>query len=138
MASYWILKTEPDSYSFEDLVREGTGTWDGVANAVALKHIGAMRTGDRLLIYHTGREKQVVGAARIVSDPYPDPKSDDPKLMVFDLTAGSRWPSPVSLSTIKADPLFADHPLVRVGRLSVAPLSRAQWDRLHQLGGRAS
>lgn len=135
MPNYWILKTEPDSYSFDDLVREGTGSWDGVANVVALKHIAAMRTGDYALIYHTGKEKRVVGVARVVSDPYPDPKADHQKPLVFDLTAGSRWATPVALSTIKADPLFADHPLVRIGRLSVAPLSPPQWHRLRTLGG---
>lgn len=135
MPNSWILKTEPGTYSWDDLKAEGTGTWDGVANAVALKHIGAMRTGDQVLVYHTGKEKAVVGTARVVSDPYPDPKAKDPRLVVVDLKAGKRLARPVPLAGVKADPLFADHPLVRIGRLSVAPLSARQWGRLVQLGG---
>ncbi len=135
MAKHWILKTEPGTYSFADLVKEKRARWDGVANPVALKHIRNMRTGDTVLIYHTGSAREAVGMATVTSDPYPDPNADDPKHVVVDLEAGKPLASPVPLATIKADPLFASHPLVRIGRLSVAPLSAAEWKRLLHHGG---
>ena len=134
MVNYWILKTEPSTYSFEDLEREGSTTWDGVKNALALKHIASMQPGDRALIYHSGEEKAVVGQATIVSGPYPDPALKDEKLLVFDIEAAGRLVSSVTLKTIKADTAFADLALVRMPRLSVVPATKAQWDRLCALG----
>lgn len=134
MPNYWILKTEPSSYSFDQLEREKTAVWDGVKNNLALKNIRQMTPGDRVLIYHTGNEKAVVGTAEVVSLPYPDPKKKDPKLVVVDLKATGRLSHPVPLATIKADKEFADLALVRMGRLSVAPATVAQWKRLMQLG----
>jgi predicted RNA-binding protein with PUA-like domain len=135
MPSYWILKTEPSTYSFDQLEREKTAVWDGVKNNLALKHIREMRPGDQVLIYHTGSEKAVVGMAVVGSLPYPDPKKKDPKLVVVDLQAAGRLPHPVSLAAIKAEKGFADLALVRMGRLSVAPATAVQWKRLLQLGG---
>ena len=134
MASYWILKTEPSSYSFDDLVREGSTVWDGVKNALALKHIRTMKSGDRVLIYHSGKEKAAVGEAKIVSSPYPDPEAGDDKLSVVDIAAVERLDVPVDLKTIKADGAFADLALVRMPRLSVVPATRAQWERIRKLG----
>ncbi|ABY36575.1 MAG TPA: EVE domain-containing protein [Chloroflexus aurantiacus] len=130
MPNYWLLKTEPTVYSFADLVREGRTVWDGVSNNVALKHMREMRSGDEALIYHTGDERQAVGLAQVVSDPYPDPKQSDPRLIVVDVVPLRALPHPVSLNDIKADPFFADFALVRQGRLSVVPVSAAQWERL--------
>ena len=130
MPGYWILKTEPSTYSFDRLVNERRAVWDGVSNALALKHIRSMAKGDQLLIYHSGDEKALVGLARVASAPYPDPKQDDPKLVVVDIEAGKRLPRPVSLATVKADPAFADLALVRMSRLSVIPVSEAHWKRL--------
>jgi predicted RNA-binding protein with PUA-like domain len=130
MPQYWILKTDTDTYSFDDLAREHRAVWDGVSNALALKHIRSMAKGDQLLIYHSGDEKALVGLARVASAPYPDPKQDDPKLVVVDIEAGKRLPRPVSLATVKADPAFADLALVRMSRLSVIPVSEAHWKRL--------
>ncbi|MGB9739980.1 MAG: EVE domain-containing protein [Chloroflexus aggregans] len=130
MPNYWLLKTEPSVYSFADLVREGQTVWDGVENAVALKHLRAMRQGDIALIYHTGDERQAVGLAQIVSDPYPDPKQHDPRLVVVDVVPLQPLNRPVTLAAIKADPFFADFALVRQGRLSVVPVTPAQWERL--------
>jgi predicted RNA-binding protein with PUA-like domain len=127
MPQYWLLKTEPGTYSFEDLEREGRAVWDGVTNNLALKHIRGMKKGDQAFIYHTGDEKSVVGLAEVVSDPYPDPKSSDTRLAVVDLQAGRKLPKPVSLSEIKSKPAFADFPLVRLPRLSVVPVTEAQW-----------
>ena len=132
--AYWILKTEPSTYSFTDLQKSGRAVWDGVANPVALKNLRAMAVGDEVLIYHTGDEKAVVGLARVVTAAYPDPKQDDPRLVVVDLEAGRPVPTPVSLKAIKADPVFADLALVRQGRLSVVPVPAALWARLRSMG----
>ena len=135
MANYWILKTDADTYPFEQLVRERRAVWDGVSNALALKHIRIMAKGDRAFIYHSGDEKALVGLARIVSDPYPDPKAGDPKLTVVDIEAGDRLPRPVTLAAVKADPAFADLGLVRMSRLSVIPVPPEQWSRLLGMAG---
>ena len=137
MPNYWILKTEPSSYSFDQLEREKTAVWDGVKNNLALKYIRQMTPGDRVLIYHTGDEKAVVGMAEVVSVPYPDPKQKDPKLVVVDLKASGRLPQPVTLAAIKEDKAFADLALVRMGRLSVAPATEPQWKQLLHLGGKS-
>ena len=127
---YWLLKTEPSTYSFADLQRDAHTTWDGVRNAQALIHLRAMRAGDQALIYHSGDERRVVGTATIDGDPYADPRASDTRLVVVDLRTGRLAPQPVPLAAIKADSLFADHPLVRQPRLSVMPLTREQWQRL--------
>jgi len=136
VANYWILKTDADTYAFDQLTRERRAMWDGVSNALALKHIRSMRKGDHAFIYHSGDDKALVGLAGIVSDPYPDPK--DPKLVVVDVEAGERLPRPVPLSAVKADPAFADLGLVRMSRLSVIPVPEALWKRLLEMGGAGS
>lgn len=133
--AYWILKTDADVYSYDDLERERRATWDGVTNALALKHIRSMSKSDAALIYHAGQGKELVGLARISSDPYPDPKRDDPKLVVVDVTAERRLPKRVSLAEIKSDSRFADLGLVRMSRLSVIPVPSDQWKSLLQMGG---
>ena len=136
MPNYWIVKTEPSTYSFDDLTRQKTAVWDGVKNNLALKHLRQMRPGVQVLVYHTGDEKAVVGLAEVVSEAYPDPKQEDPKLAVADLKALGRLPRPVPLAEIKKDRVFADLGLVRMGRLSVMPASGDQFKRLLKLGGR--
>ena len=136
MANYWILKTEPSTYSYDDLEREKQTMWDGVRNNLALKHIRTMRQGDRLLIYHSGKEKAVVGEAEVVKGPYPDPAAGDEKIVVIDIRARGGLGMPVELKTIKADKAFTDLALVRIPRLSVVPASKAQWERLRKMGGR--
>ena len=118
----YLLKTEPTVYSFADLQKQKTTTWDGVTNPVAVKHLRGMKTGDRLVIYHTGDEKSAVGTASVVSV-----DADDPKVPLVKIKAGKPLPAPVSLADVKAQKIFADSPLVRVGRLSVVPLSAAQY-----------
>jgi predicted RNA-binding protein with PUA-like domain len=135
MPNYWIVKTEPSTYSFDDLARQKTAVWDGVKNNLALKHLRQMRPGDRVLVYHTGDEKAVVGIAEVISQSYPDPKQKDPKLAVVDLRAVERLPRPVPLAEIKKDRAFADLALVRMGRLSVMPVSADQFKRILKLGG---
>ena len=135
MASYWIVKTEPSTYSFDQLERDATTVWDGVRNNLALKHLREMKRGDRVLVYHSGEEKAVVGLAEVAAEAYPDPKQKDPKLVVVDLKAAGRLPRPVPLAEIKQEPAFADLALVRIGRLSVAPASAEQFNRLLKMGG---
>jgi len=133
--AHWILKTDADTYPFDQLERERRTVWDGVTNALALKHIRSMAPGDEALIYHSNVGKELVGLARIVGAPYPDPKRQDPKLVVVDLEAGRRLPRPVALAAVKADPAFADLGLVRMSRLSVIPVPADQWKKLLQMAG---
>ena len=137
MPNYWILKTDADTYPFEALEREGRTVWDGVSNALALKHLRAMAEGDEVMIYHSGDDKAIVGLARIVSAPRPDPKDKTHKLTVVDIEAAGRVPRPLTLAAVKADPAFADLGLVRMSRLSVIPVPAPQWRRLLMLTGAA-
>jgi predicted RNA-binding protein with PUA-like domain len=134
--NYWIVKTEPSTYSFDQLEREQRATWDGVRNNLALRHLRAMRPGDRVLVYHTGDEKAVVGVAEVISEPYADPKQKDPKLTVVDLKPAGRLARPVPLGEIKGQRAFADLGLVRMGRLSVMPASADQFARLVKMGAK--
>jgi predicted RNA-binding protein with PUA-like domain len=118
----YLLKTEPSVYSFADLEREKTTLWDGVTNPVAVKHLRGMKPGERLVIYHTGDEKRTVGTATVVSMDASDPKNPQVKIKV-----GRTISKPVTLADVKASKIFADSPLVRQGRLSVVPLSEAQY-----------
>lgn len=131
----WILKTEPSSYSFDRLQAERTAVWDGVTNPVALKHLRSMHRGDRVLIYHTGDEKQIVGLAEVASEPFPDPKAKDARLVVVDVRARERLPRAVPLSAVRGERTLADLALVRMPRLSVVPVTDAQWALLVKLGG---
>ncbi len=133
--NYWLLKTEPSDYSFADLQRDGSTVWDGVANNAALKHMRSMQPGDQTLIYHTGNERQAVGLAEVTSAPYPDPQTNDEKLVVVDVRAVRPLAQPVTLTEIKADPAFADWALVRQGRLSVVPVPPELWKRLLHMAG---
>ena len=133
MSNHWLLKTEPSIYSYDDLEREGKAVWDGVTNALALKHLRSMKKGDLAFIYHTGDEKQIVGIAEVASDPYPDPKENNPKLAVVNLKPHKRLPRTVTLAEIKAQKEFAEFALVRIGRLSVMPVTAPVWDRLDQM-----
>ncbi len=130
----WLLKTEPTTFSYADLVREKRSVWDGVANPVALKHLRAMQAADEVFIYHTGKEKAVVGIAKVVKGAYPDPKAGDPKLVVVDLVPVRPLEGPVTLAAIKADPRFAGWELVRLPRLSVMPVSDDQWKWITAMG----
>ncbi len=118
----YLLKTEPTAYSFADLQRDKNTVWDGVANPVALRHLREMKPGDRLVIYETGERKSAVGTASVVSVDASDPKNPQVKIK-----AGKALGKPVTLAEVKAQKLFADSPLVRQGRLSVVPLSAAQF-----------
>ena len=136
MANRWILKSEPSTYSFAQLLHDGETVWDGVRNAAALIHIRTMRAGDLAMIYHSGAEKAIVGLATVSSDPYPDPAAGDPRWAVVELRADRALATPVPLAAIKADPAFAQLGLVRISRLSVMPVTAVQWRRLLAMGGR--
>ena len=118
----YLLKTEPSEYSFADLQRDKATTWDGVSNPVALKNLRGMKPGERLVIYETGDHKSAVGTATVISVDDSDPRNPQVKIK-----AGNPLTKPVALAEIKAQKLFADSPLVRQGRLSVVPLSEAQY-----------
>jgi predicted RNA-binding protein with PUA-like domain len=117
----WLLKTEPSDYSFDDLVREKKTVWSGVTNPAAVKNLASMKKGDRVVVYHTGSVRAAVGTATVASADARDPKR--PRVTI---AAGRRLAAPVSLDAIKTSPLFADSPLIRIGRLSVVPLTEAQ------------
>jgi predicted RNA-binding protein with PUA-like domain len=135
--AYWLLKTEPSVYSYEDLTRDRRTVWDGVANNLALKHLRTIRKGDLALVYHTGDERAAAGVAEVVSDPYADPGADDARLVVVDLKAKRKLPRPVTLDQIKQDKTFAGWDLLRISRLSVVPVPAAMWKRLMEMGGAA-
>jgi predicted RNA-binding protein with PUA-like domain len=133
VANTWLFKTEPSSYSFAQLESDGRTVWDGVKNAVARKHLGAVKRGDAVLVYHTGDEKAVIGMAKATSDAYPDPKQKDPKAFVVDLAPGKRLSRPVTLAELKQRPALRDFPLVRLPRLSVMPVTAAEWSEIERL-----
>ncbi|PYU99723.1 MAG: EVE domain-containing protein [Acidobacteria bacterium] len=136
MAAKWLFKSDPDTYSFADLERDGQTVWDGVSNNLALKHLRSVHRGDQALIYHTGDEKAVVGLAEVVNDAYADPKQKDSRLVVVDVKAAGRLARPVSLDEIKKQAALKDFDLVRLPRLSVMPVSEAQWNAIMKLAGR--
>jgi predicted RNA-binding protein with PUA-like domain len=131
----WLFKEEPDHYSYADLERDGKTVWDGVDNNLARKHLRNVKPGDRVLYYHTGKEKAIVGEMTVLAGPEADPSRDDPKAVVVTVAPVRRWPQPVTLERIKQEKLLADWELVRIPRLSVMPVTAAHWQRLAELGG---
>jgi predicted RNA-binding protein with PUA-like domain len=132
-AMNWLVKEEPTHYGFDALVKDGKAVWSGVRNALAQKHLRAMQKGDRVFYYHTGGEKAVVGVAKALSGPYPDPEDASGTYVAVDLAPVGRLPRPVTLAEIKADPAFKDFPLVRIARLSVMPVTDAEWARIERM-----
>jgi len=133
--AFFLFKTEPSTYSYADLVRDKRAVWDGVSNPVALRHLSTLKTGDTVVIYHTGDEKSAVGLARATKDPYPDPKLGDPKRLVTDLEPDRALPKPVTLAQAKADAVLGASELARLPRLSIMPFTAAQFRRLLELAG---
>lgn len=131
--AYWLLKTEPSTYSYADLERDGRTTWDGVSNSLALKHLRSMKKGDLAFIYHTGDEKAIVGIAEVASGAYPDPKQKDARLVVADLKPKERLSKAVPLAAVKARKEFARFELVRMARLSVMPVAADLWKLLRSM-----
>ena len=138
----WLFKEEPGSYSFDDLITDGGTRWSGVKNPLAQIHLRAVCRGDRILYYHTGKEKAVVGIARAASPPFPDPDDRSGKRVAIDIVPGRRLRRPVPLSEIRSRGSFADFSLVRISRLSVMPVNDRQWKEIHKMsvqppGGRS-
>ncbi len=129
----WLFKEEPSSYSFDEFSEDGQTTWSGVKNPVAQKHLHAVRKGDRVFYYHTGKEKAIVGIAKALGNAYADPKDKAGKAAVVDIAPVKRLARPVTLKEIKADQAFATFPLVRISRLSVMPVTDAEWQRIERL-----
>jgi len=132
----WLVKEEPEHYSYEQLENDRQTVWAGVKNPLAQKHLRSIRKGDRIFYYHTGKEKAVVATARAAGDAYPDPQDKTGRLYVVDVVAGKKLPRPVTLAEIKADRAFATFPLVRISRLSVMPVTDAEWSRIEKMAGR--
>ena len=129
----WLFKEEPSHYSFDALVKEKKTVWSGVRNPLAQKHLRSVKKGDAIFYYHTGDEKSVVGIARAMGDAYADPKDKSGKAAVVDIAPVKKLTRPVTLAEIKADPAFKDFALVRISRLSVMPVSAAEWRRIEKL-----
>jgi predicted RNA-binding protein with PUA-like domain len=129
----WLVKEEPEHYNYAQLERDGKTVWSGVRNPLAQKHLRGIRRGDRIFYYHTGKEKRVVATAKASSDAYPDPDDASGKLYAVDIVPGKALTRPVTLAEVKADRAFAAFPLVRMGRLSVMPVTDAEWARIEQM-----
>src|SRR6266849_2268185 len=132
-AMNWLFKEEPTHYAFDALVKDKKTVWSGVKNPLAQKHLRAVKKGDRVFYYHTGDEKSVVGVAKALGDAYPDPADKSGKAHVVDVGPVKKLARPVTLAEIKANKAFADFPLVRISRLSVMPVSDAEWARIEKL-----
>jgi predicted RNA-binding protein with PUA-like domain len=138
MPSKWLFKSDPGAYSFTDLERDGETVWDGVSNNLALKHLRSVQRGDEVLIYHSGNERAVVGVAEALSPSYPDPKRNDPRLVVVNLAAKKRLQRPVTLDAIRARPNLRTFDLVRLPRLSVMPVTGSQWNEILSIAGESA
>jgi predicted RNA-binding protein with PUA-like domain len=134
-AMNWLFKEEPTHYSYDDLVRDGKTSWTGVRNPLAQKHLRSVEKGDRIFFYHTGDEKSVVGVMKAAAAAYPDPADETGKLYAVDVTPVKKLKQPVTLASIKADKSFASFPLVRMSRLSVMPVTEAEWARIEKMSG---
>jgi predicted RNA-binding protein with PUA-like domain len=133
----WLFKEEPSHYSYDAFVKDKTAVWSGVKNPVAQRNLRSVKKGDNVFYYHTGDEKSVVGIARASCNAYPDPKDKTGKAHVVDITPVKKLARPVTLKEIKADPFFKDFALVRISRLSVMPVTDAQWKRIEKLAAQA-
>lgn len=130
MAGRWLVKTEPSTYSFADLVRDGGTVWDGVRNPEARNHLASMAKGDRVLVYHSGGDKAVVGLAKVTRAAFPDPKADDPKWLAVEIAPVKPLARGVTLAEVKAEKRLAKIALVTRGRLSVMPLDAQAFDAI--------
>jgi predicted RNA-binding protein with PUA-like domain len=129
----WLVKEEPEHYGYAQLERDRKTVWAGVRNPLAQKHLRSIKKGDRIFYYHTGKEKAVVAVAKATSDAYPDPDDDSGKLYVVDIAPDKPLPRPVTLAEVKADTAFTAFPLVRMSRLSVMPVTDAEWARIETM-----
>ena len=135
--AYWLLKTEPDEYSWNDQVKRGAKgeAWTGVRNFTARRHLAEMKKGDQFFFYHTGDEKSVIGICKAAGDAYPDPADKDGKLYAVDVEPVKKLKNPVTLASVKADKRFASWELTRIPRLSVMPVPQETWDAVVKMSG---
>ena len=133
--AHWLVKSEPDAYSWAQQVEDGTTPWTGVRNALASNNLKAMKKGDRAFFYHSNEGKEIVGVVEVAREAYPDPTDETGRWVCVDMKAVGPVPKPVTLATIKADPQFAELALVRMSRLSVMPVSEPHWQALAKLAG---
>jgi predicted RNA-binding protein with PUA-like domain len=131
---YWLIKQEPEKYSWSDLEREGETNWTGVRNFQARNNLRAMKTGDKILFYHSVSEKQVVGVAEVIREAYPDPTGEDSQWSAVDIKPAKRLKNPVSLEMLRKEPDLAEIALIRQSRLSVMPLSKDEFEAIVALG----
>jgi predicted RNA-binding protein with PUA-like domain len=135
MINYWLVKSEPDAFSWQQQVENGIEPWTGVRNHGAKNNLKAMKRGDLAFFYHSNIGKEIVGIVRVAREAYPDPSAESGDWVCVDMQAVGPVPKPISLATIKADPRFEDLALVRLSRLSVAPVGAEHWAQLCALGG---
>jgi predicted RNA-binding protein with PUA-like domain len=133
--AYWLVKSEPDTWSWDQHVKKGHDSWTGVRNFQARTHLNAMKKGDRVFFYHTGDEKAVVGISEVTKEAYPDPTDKDGSFVAVDLKSVEPFKTPVTLATIKADKAFKDMVLVKAARLSVQPVTADEWKAIRKMGG---
>ncbi|ANA13448.1 MULTISPECIES: EVE domain-containing protein [Acetobacter] len=133
--AYWLVKSEPDAFSWDEQVANGVEPWTGVRNHQAKKNLAAMKAGDRAFFYHSNVQRAIVGVVEVVREGYPDPTAETDKWVCVDVKAIAPMPTPVTLAQIKAEPTLEDLALVRQSRLSVCPVSAAHWQILCEMGG---
>ena len=133
--AYWLMKSEPGTWSWDDQVRDGVAEWDGVRNHQASNNLKAMRVGDRAFFYHSVNEKRIVGIVEVVKEYYPDPTDPKGRFGMVDVKAVEPLPQPVGLKDIKADPELQELPLIKQSRLSVMPIDETSWQRIGRKGG---
>ena len=134
MVNHWLVKSEPDAFSWDQQVANGVEPWTGVRNHTAKLNLKAMQVGDLAIFYHSNIGKQVVGVVEVVREAYPDPTAETGDWVSVDMKAVRPFPKPVTLADIKADPALAEMALIRQSRLSVMPVSKAHWDRICRMG----
>ena len=132
---YWLVKSEPETYAWDDLVRDQRTAWTGVRNYAARLHLRAMQPGDPVCFYHSGDARTIVGLARVTKSAFPDPTAEEPGWVAVELAAGPSFKKPVTLAQIKAIPALKSMELIRQGRLSVQPVKRAEFALIRKLGG---
>jgi predicted RNA-binding protein with PUA-like domain len=135
MTNYWLVKSEPEAFSWKQQVANGVEPWTGVRNHQARNNLRAMKTGDEAFFYHSNEGREIVGVVKVVREAYPDPTAEDGAWVAVDMQAVRPLKKPVTLASIKADPRFKDMALVRLSRLSVAPVTADEWAALCEMGG---
>jgi predicted RNA-binding protein with PUA-like domain len=134
--AFWLVKSEPAVYSWDDFVKEGQTCWSGIRNYAARLHLRNMKTGDEVLFYHSNEGTEIVGIAKVIKEHYQDPTTDDDRWSAVDLKPLKKLKNPVTLNTIKKDKRLANMALVRIGRLSTQPVTETEWDVVMELAGK--